>query len=357
MKYGRTLTELAQEIERQNNAKRDYLVDTTQLTMGLDVTGDVRLDIADSAHTFGLNEVAHQQIGQQMGIPLPYYRRMLSDAPGLLATNFNHSMRNRNEAAKERRRMVRTLDNTARAFLSDRYRRIDNYEIANIVLPILGGIKDVQIASCEVTDRKLYIKAVNPRLQADVTPGDVVQSGICITNSEVGLGSFEASPLVYRLVCSNGMVVNDAAQKRRHIGAKAQQGEDYALYADETIAADDRAFMLKVRDTVRSIVDATQFDKVVAMMQEAREAKITAESIPAFVELTAKEYAIGKKESESVLSYLIHGGDLSLYGLSNAVTRFSQDVPSYDRASELESIGYDVLSMPAKKWKQLNHSA
>lgn len=357
MKYGRTLTELAQEIERQNNAKRDYLVDTTQLTMGLDVTGEVRLDIADSAHTFGLNEVAHQQIGQQMGIPLPYYRRMLSDAPGLLATNVNHWMRNRNEDAKERRRMVRTLDNTARAFLSDRYRRIDNYEIANIVLPILGEIKDVQIASCEVTDRKLYIKAVNPRLQADVTPGDVVQSGVCITNSEVGLGSFEATPLVYRLVCSNGMVVNDAAQKRRHIGAKAQQGEDYALYADETIAADDRAFMLKVRDTVRSIVDATQFDKVVAMMQEAREAKITAESIPAFVELTAKEYAIGKKESESVLSYLIHGGDLSLYGLSNAVTRFSQDVPSYDRASELESIGYDVLSMPAKKWKQLNHSA
>lgn len=357
MKHGRTLTELAQEIERQNNAKRDYLVDTTQLTMGLDVTGDVRLDIADSAHTFGLNEVAHQQIGQQMGIPLPYYRRMLSDAPGLLATNVNHWMRNRDEGAKERRRMVRTLDNTARAFLSDRYRRIDNYEIANIVLPILGEIKDVQIASCEVTDRKLYIKAVNPRLQADVTPGDVVQSGVCITNSEVGLGSFEATPLVYRLVCSNGMVVNDAAQKRRHIGAKAQQGEDYALYADETIAADDRAFMLKVRDTVRSIVDATQFDKVVAMMQEAREAKITAESIPAFVELTAKEYAVGKKESESVLSYLIHGGDLSLYGLSNAVTRFSQDVPNYDRASELESIGYDVLSMPAKKWKQLNHSA
>lgn len=357
MKYGRTLTELAQEIERQNNAKRDYLVDMTQLTMGLDVTGGIRLDIADSAHTFGLNEVAHQQIGQQMGIPLPYYRRMLSDAPGLLATNVNHWMRNRDEDARERRRMVRTLDNTARAFLSDRYRRIDNYEIANIVLPILGEIKDVQIASCEVTDRKLYIKAVNPRLQADVTPGDVVQSGICITNSEVGLGSFEASPLVYRLVCSNGMVVNDAAQKRRHIGAKAQQGEDYALYADETIAADDRAFMLKVRGTVRSIVDETQFDKVVAMMQEAREAKITAESIPAFVELTAKEYAIGKKESESVLSYLIHGGDLSLYGLSNAVTRFSQDVPNYDRASELESIGYDVLSMPAKKWKQLNHSA
>ena len=53
----------------------------------------------------------------------------------------------------------------------------------------------------------------------------------------------------------------------------------------------------------------------------------------------------------SKFRYLIHGGNLSLYGLSNAVTCFSQDVSNYDRASELESIGYDVLSMSAKKWK------
>ena len=59
----------------------------------------------------------------------------------------------------------------------------------------------------------------------------------------------------------------------------------------------------------------------------------------------------------SKFRYLIHGGNLSLYGLSNAVTRFSQDGSNYDRASELESIGYDVLSMSAKKWKQLNHLA
>lgn len=58
----------------------------------------------------------------------------------------------------------------------------------------------------------------------------------------------------------------------------------------------------------------------------------------------------------SKFRYLIHGGDLSLYGLSNTVTRFSQDVPNYDRASELESIGYDVLSMSGKRWKQLNNA-
>lgn len=38
---------------------------------------------------------------------------------------------------------------------------------------------------------------------------------------------------------------------------------------------------------------------------------------------------------------------MTLYGLANAVTRFSQDVESYDRATKLEEIGYKVLTMPA----------
>jgi hypothetical protein len=58
-----------------------------------------------------------------------------------------------------------------------------------------------------------------------------------------------------------------------------------------------------------------------------------------------------------VLQHLVEGNDLTLYGLSNAVTRYSQDVPSYDRASELEAIGYNVLSMGQRQWNRLNQAA
>lgn len=51
---------------------------------------------------------------------------------------------------------------------------------------------------------------------------------------------------------------------------------------------------------------------------------------------------------------LIEGGDLSLYGLSNAVTRASQDVVSYDRATTLEGIGWQVATMEPQQWKQIN---
>ena len=250
----------------------------------------------------GVNEVAHRQIGAALGIPAKYYDKMRSSNPDLLTANvngwFNHTPSTR---------MVRTLDGTARAFLSERYRRIDNYEIAEAVLPIISDIKDARVESCEVTDERMYIKVVNPRLETEVVPGDVVQSGILITNSEVGMGSMAVQPLVYRLVCSNGMVVNDAATRRYHIGRGNEAGEDYSLYSTATLAADDRALMLKVQDTVKAAVDQVRFEKVVEMMRAAKGAKITTNDIPQMVELTSADYGMTKRESSGILDHLIRG--------------------------------------------------
>ena len=352
MKLGRSLTELAIELDRQRSAKHDYLLDTRNIVM--DCTGDkhqitLQNEVKRMNTILDVNEVAHRQIGTALGIPAKYYDKMRAENPELLTANvngwFNHTPSTR---------MVRTLDGTARAFLSDRYRRIDNYEIAEAVLPIIADIKDARVESCEVTDERMYIKVVNPRLETEVVPGDVVQSGIIITNSEVGMGSMAVQPLVYRLVCSNGMVVNDAATRRYHIGRGNAAGEDYSLYSDATLAADDRALMLKVQDTVRAAVDQTRFEKVVKMMREAKDAKIVTADIPQMIELASADYGFSKKEGSGILNHLIHDGELNLYGLANAVTRAAQDVESYDRSTEMESIGYSILGMSREKWNRLN---
>ena len=168
------------------------------------------------------------------------------------------------------------------------------------------------------------------------------------------MGSMAIQPLVYRLVCTNGMVVNDAATRRYHIGRGNQAGEDYTLYSNETLAANDRALMLKVQDTVRAAVDQVRFEKVVGMMRNAMDAKITTTDIPQMIELAATDYGFTKKESGGILDHLIRDGELSLYGLSNAVTRAAQDVDSYDRSTEMESIGYTILGMSRDKWNRLN---
>lgn len=355
MKAGRTLVELAEELMRQREVKKDYLIDTRLLEMTATESGAfLSMNNAERGETtvLGVNDIAHRQIGEALGIPSRYYQRMQQENPQLLEANVNGWF-----SKEPKTRMIRTLDGNARAFLSDRYRRIDNWEIADAVLPVLYDMKDARVESCEVTDKRMYLKVVNPRLETEVVPGDIVQSGILITNSEVGMGSVAVQPLVFRLVCSNGMVVNDAATRRYHIGRGNEAGEDYQLYSSEALAADDKALMLKIRDTVKACVDQTRFETVVNLMKQAAGAKMTAPDIPKMVELASNDYGLSKAEGTSVLDHLIRVGDFSLYGLSNAVTRAAQDVESYDRSTAMESIGYSMLSMEGRAWERLNKAA
>ncbi len=345
MKTGKSLVEMAQELERQSEAKKDYIADTRVLEMT--PAGELALQNG-SRHEFPVTDHAHNQIAQRLDIPTKYYSRMRSAAPELLAANVNEWFHSQPE-----RRMVRTLDGQARAFLSDRYRRLDHMDLAEAVLPVLGEMGEgIQIVSAEMTEKRMYIKAVNRRLELEIKKGDVVQAGICITNSEVGLGSLRVEPLIFRLVCLNGMICQDYSTKKYHVGRAAEDGDAFELYSDDTLKADDRAFFLKVQDTVRAAVDIAKFSTIVERMKEATEQKIEGNPVAA-VEVLSDKFGYNNDEKSSVLTHLIQGGDLTAYGMLNAITRTSQDLEDYDRATELERDGSKVLSLPSSSWKAI----
>jgi len=355
MKAGMTIQEMSVEVLRQSKAKEDYLVDTRRLEMEtydasivMRMLGDDGFDVIEP---LDIRSIAHKQIGTYLNIPVKYYDRMLASNPELLAINVNSWFKRNPE-----QRMLRTLDGAARAFRSNRYRRIDNLEILQAILPIIGEMPDARFESCQITESKMYIKVINPRLQTEVSVGDVVQAGVMISNSEVGEGSVSIQPLVLRLVCLNGMVVNDASIRKNHAGRVNSADENFLLYSDETLAADDHAFMLKIQDTVKAAVDEARFHQVVDIMRGATEARMATNDIPAVVKLASKDFKLTEDEGNGVLNHLIEGRDLTLYGLANAVTRQSQDVESYDRASKLESIGYDMMTMSRQQWNRLNQA-
>ena len=130
---------------------------------------------------------------------------MLADSPALLAGNVNHWF----QKDDGKRRMVRSMDGVARAFVSDAFLRLDNEHVAEATFRALEAVKDnsdIEMLSCDVTDRRLYLKFAFPKVEGDVVVGDTVRSGVIVRNSEIGLGSFEVFPFMYRLVCLNGMV-------------------------------------------------------------------------------------------------------------------------------------------------------
>lgn len=355
MKQGKTLQELARELSIQELAKKDFLVDTRSMEF-ITEGNDSRLVMplaqsnttSNGAKSFAVNELAHRQIADRINIPYKYYERMRQENQLLLDSNVNSWFK-----IKPERRMIRTLDDTARAFLSDRYRRLDNFELAEAVLPVLARMKSAEIISCELTETRMYIKVINKSLEMEVKKGDVVQAGIVISNSEVGLGSVKIEPLIYRLVCSNGLISQDFSQRKYHVGRTVEaEGEAYELFRDETLKADDKAFFLKVQDLVGATVDKVKFNLIVERMRQTSNQIIQGSPVKA-VDVLSQKLQFNQNEKDSVLNHLIAGGDLSGYGLVNAITHTAKEIADYDRATDFERFGGILLAMPKYEWQNI----
>ncbi len=354
MKQGRPLNEVMAELQRQEQVKQDFIGPAQALRLADDgQTFTITRTSGGAVEFFGTTDLFHRQMGSTLGIPAKYYDQMRKLKPALLAENVNAWF-----AEKDQSYMIRSMDygagRVARALLSDRYRRIDNLQIAMALLPMFMGDAQYEVMSSEVTDNRMYIKISFHLKKYEVVPGDWVEFGIIISNSEVGLGAVMVRPFLNRLICTNGCVINDFGERRHHVGRQAKAVEDsFDLYSDAAIEAEDRAFMMKLQDVARATLDESRYPLIIGKLQDATRIPITGK-VQEVVELASRNYGMNQLEQESILDYLIRGGDMSLYGLSNAVTRMSADVESYDRATELESIGWDIITMEPEQWREIN---
>jgi hypothetical protein len=354
MKYGRSLVDLATELERQLATKQDMIVPTPLMHHVTSESGSSVLNIetSDGVRTFRTTENCRRQLADRLKIPYAYFERMRAEQPSLLDRNIDTWLHSQPE-----QRMVRTLDGNARAFLSDRYRRLDNYDLLAHVYPMLRELPGARVESCEVTDSRMYLKVVTSRVQFELQPGDVVHAGVVISNSETGQGSLSVSPLIFRLLCSNGLIAADQAMRKTHIGRMTETSPDeVTFFKEDTLAADDAAFFLKVRDTVQAAVSQATFSLIAERMRKTMGIKLVGDPVKS-VERLAVKYLLQEHEKAGVLRALIKDGDLTGFGLVNAVTGYAQEVDLYDRSTELEAIGGRLLDQGAKEWSELAEAA
>src|SRR5690242_21769769 len=98
--------------------------------------GDGKTINIEGRGSYEVTEHTHNQIGERLQVPSQYYDRMRRDAPELLAHNVNTWFQKKPE-----KRMVRTMTlerPIMRAFLGDGYRRLDNYDLMQNVLPFMA---------------------------------------------------------------------------------------------------------------------------------------------------------------------------------------------------------------------------
>lgn len=367
MKEGLSLQDLAARLDQIKGAKNDMLIDTRGVKLETVPSGRHLVANVMDKEEFVVQPHALRQIGDRLKIPAKFADRLRNDHPDILCDTVNTLFQREPE-----RRLFRTLNTDLRAFMSDGYRIMDNYDLAQAVLPVLID-QGAEVTSCDVTDKKMYIKAIRPDLEAEFGPpegtyiGDgghtlfieKVQAGITISNSEVGCGGLNVQPSIFTKRCTNYASWNDSNYRKVHLGKRATGDSEAMIWevmSDATKELSDQALWSQVRDFTVAAMDGTIFHKIVERLQAARGVPIEGDPVK-FIEKVTDQFQLSQDERGGVLQHLIQGGDLSKYGLHAAVTRTASDLDSYDRATELEQLGATIIDLPKTQWQSLQIAA
>lgn len=372
MKTGRSLTELAMEIDRQSKAKHDYIADTRKLDV-VAIDGKPMLTMSvpgefggTTEKHFEIGDIARSQIAEHTKIPKQYLDRCFAEAPEVAGINIK-TWFDRYPAE----RMIRTLDERNRAFLSNSFRPLDNYDFGQVILGACADRK-LDVVSCEITERRMYIKAID-KSEFQVPVGYKMGDGshrifdtccpvFIAANSEVGFGRLVLDTGVYTRACTNLAWFTDGGMKRTHLGSRHKIVEATGvenidhLLSDRTRQKSDEALWLQLRDVLKAAFDGKLVEKRVERLTAAAEAKITGD-VPKVLEVASDKFGFSESEKGGILKHLIEGGSLTQYGLHAAVTRMAQDAADYDRATELEYIGGRIVELPRTEWAVLAEAA
>ena len=334
MKKGHDVKEMLNNINEDTKNKRDYLVDMKSIkvetnTMNGDAVSPFVYPSISVDHlttgSYVLTDHSLNQLCGKLEIGTQYLRKCLPVSQELVAHNLNFWINN----SKEKELMLRTYDtapiNEARAICSNRYKRIDNDVVANHSLNKLMDL-GLDIKYSHYDRDTLNITAVNQKLEGEVYKGDVVQSGITITNSEIGSGSLIIQPFIYRLVCTNGMVAPRYLNRfySRHVGKiviDASNDDQYITIIDK---------MQKQIDLVNS---EDVWTESFQGLLNSRKQKINSHQI---VQL-AKRHGVTESERADIFARLNqYVGDTfttSKYELANAITNLGNDEDKSDQRS------------------------
>jgi len=308
--------------------------------------------------------------------------------------------------ADDRNHMLRLLRGdpgeagVLRAFLSPSYKIMDSLDV---LVAVLRGVqasgRDVKPTVCDLSDRRFYMTLECPsiatrapkllegyrspfegtgareraghenaaRLRAargdwaasaqvaaaavgadvrDGVPevGDIVWSGLVVSNSDTGGGARTISRQIRVLACKNGQTITKESDRKVHLGAV--QGEGVVDWSVETLERELQLITSQVSDAVTAWLTpealAAEVNKIEAL------AGVPILAPEGTLRNVTKANGITKAETDDILGFFVKGGQMTAGGVMNAVTAYAQTVSSADRAFELEAKAIPVLETAAR---------
>ena len=368
------LMSLMEKVREQKKRSADYITSTNNLQVKTFNRDGSPADDSDQAKLSRIiverkkeptmflttNEVALSQIGQRAGIDSRTMQRLQQGYP----TQFD-SVINAIWQKEPKNTMIRTFKDSethgiARAVLSDKFKTFDNTNLINASLPqLIESEAQWKVVNADVTDKRLYLRLKSEVITGEgANKGDLMASGIGLSNSEVGAGSVQVYQMYWTLACLNGMQTENR-HRQSHITSSQADGETWKMLTNEAKDADNKALELKVRDLVAGYTSRESFDEVIDKMKIAGEDVISG-SINDAVDNLGKVINLTKKETNSVFDGLMAtigqqgyaGNPVSRATMVNAVTNVANRVDA-DEMDDWQRRGGQILNMNKTDWNRV----
>lgn len=326
------LTKFKQEVHLESQRKHDEITDISLFRMN--ARGN--MDTKDGQfQDVPMTEWASNQLCQKFGIPFRYFEMC---PPNLQQTNVNYwleqsssknvmiRLRKEKENAQER--------DIIRAIVTDKYAKFDNHEILGLVDDYLQQVNEpFKVEFAKQNGDNMHLRLTFDRLTTSIgqTPDgqpDIHKVGIHIMNSEVGKSAVRIMPMVYRLVCTNGLMawtVDDNIFTQRHAYIKEEDMLERVAVA---------------------IGDALKMsDHTIDILQKAKRHKV--DNPFAVIDKLAKDKKYSKKLVEEVKKQYVEendGKDSSLFYVIQAFTRSARELKEEERI-EVERDAASLLEL------------
>jgi len=323
------LESLIKELEQQKPLKWDEKLHSSEIRMAL-AENMPRFQIRSNGF-LSIRESCSNQIAEKLEIPLKYYRRMEESAPELLARNVNTWLEK-----GDKDYFIRGLGDSVRAFLSDRYRVIDHLDVLMCALNELQA-HSAEIEDCYLSETELNIKVKSPDLRDFVRhKDDLMIGGIFLTNSETGHKALWVEPRLFRVKCSNGLIVEEMVTREIHVG-NGDEGFDEIIY-------------LSLRRSIRELF--AKFGEIIQTLRESSEIKVR--NPQKLISNVVEHYRLSDSQRDNILMAFGAEPEADKYGIANALTLAAQKEESWEKSVEMERIAGNLIALSLEEFKAMD---
>lgn len=328
------------QMEREE--PKDHVVSSKDLGF-LATDEGVHLNYDNPQHTFmaPLHRNALSQACTKVGLPHSYMNQLDSDPrrKALLAHNLNELYE-----MKSSRHLVRAVEkadgNTeVRAFLSDKFRRMDSVPIISAFVKAGEKVGAVPVEAV-YTGLRMSLKMLLPEV-FEPAPNQVMAYGLCLQTSDFGAGALYLRVFCLRLWCTNYALTEDLV-KKVHLSKRLP--DDLALSA-ETYRLDTATMVSAIRDITQSGLSKDSIVKHNGMIRDAYDEGVSAADVKAFL-----KKRLNKDEANQVIE-VFSSPDVSnvppgqnRLRLSNAISWVAQSMDD-GRMLEMQKVAGDAMAV------------